>query len=563
MSSILVLPIDIFLQIFESLEARSLLACLQVCHQLNDIISQSVTLTYKIKLFALGMCDNLQDDADMSHRSSMLTAYDEALRELKWTRYEMIDLQNMSDPCVSDGLLVFRVAGRLTPPNQTRLVVFQLPSALRGVRARRWYLDFDFSFYSFIIDAPSDLLVISCGSSRHIQQLGLHLHLCSLSTGDKHPLSQTDGIIRALDLEVQWWYDFDKSSRIRGDYLAFLVISPSPWARHSLFLWNWHSGTLVVDTQLHLPCYAYSFLDDRRLVLIVGNSTATGRGRVRLHVYSWDESSQNAEDPLAPCLEAIYILPDGKIPRGRVDEVRLCSSPGQSVPTGHFYRNTALTEAVLILGLAVPGTSLWHEFNLIIPVCALKTPAPRHGGGHGPASWSFAGYHTSESAPEVPWSEWGHAVTSDECHAFSSLQRQLPSSLYALPFASGSRAVMHKLVTRQNRGAVSTSSRSPAGDTVDRQSKMFVVTDYYPRRVARAIARGDPRIKHSQSPTLHTDVPSTRTYLRVQATLPAELQSIDPGFVCAAMCGDAVLLFQCAKDAEPIHQMEKLHVFTF
>jgi hypothetical protein len=191
MSSNLALPTDIILQIFESLDARDLLACLQVlyrhgqslplptiadcpwitqvCHQLNDIISQSVTLTYKIKLFALGMCDNLQDDADIAHRSSMLTAYDEALRELKWTRYETIDLQNMSDPCVSDGLLVFRVMGH-PAPNETRLVVFQLPSALRGVRARRWYLNFDFSFSNFIIDAALDLLVMFCADPRHVQE---------------------------------------------------------------------------------------------------------------------------------------------------------------------------------------------------------------------------------------------------------------------------------------------------------------------------------------------------------------------------------------------------------
>jgi hypothetical protein len=79
--------------------------------------------------------------------------------------------------------------------------------------------------------------------SSSICRLGYHLHLCSLSTGDKHPLSQTDGVIRlSLDREMQWWYwyDFAHSSRIRGDYLVFLVNSG-----RSLLLWNWHSGTLV------------------------------------------------------------------------------------------------------------------------------------------------------------------------------------------------------------------------------------------------------------------------------------------------------------------------------
>jgi hypothetical protein len=163
MSSNLALPTDIILQVFESLEARNLLewrvfkfrimmaranpclfAPLLTVHVFTGLspterhhlpIGYPESLTYKIKLFAIGMCDNLQGDANIAHRSSMLTAYDEALRELKWTGYETIDLQNMSNPCLSDGLLVFRVVGHLAPPNQARLVVFQLPSALRGVRA--------------------------------------------------------------------------------------------------------------------------------------------------------------------------------------------------------------------------------------------------------------------------------------------------------------------------------------------------------------------------------------------------------------------------------------------
>ncbi|KAI0294178.1 hypothetical protein BC826DRAFT_1139826 [Russula brevipes] len=541
MSSNLALPTDIILQISESLDARDLLACLwisQVCHQLNDIISKSVTLAYKIKLFALGMCDNLQDDADIAHRSSMLTAYDEALRELKWTGYETIDLQGMSDPCVSDGLLVFRVAGHSAPPNETRLVVFQLPSALRGIRAQRWYLDFDFPFSSFTIDAALDLLVMFCDDRRHGQEAGYHLHLCSLSTGDKHPLSQTDGIIRLpLDREMPRWYwsDFTQSSRVRGDCLVFFMDFG-----HSLLLWNWHSGTLV-DLPLPLPYSTYSFLDDRRLVLVAGTSTAKSRGH--LHVYSLDKSTQNPGEVLTPCLEAIYMLPDYKTLRGRADEIRLCNSPFRSVPAGHFYRDTAATDAVLVLGLAVPGTPLFREFNFIIPVCALQTPPARHGGSHHPASRPSTGDNTPDSAPEVPWSEWGHAVI---CDPLSSPWQWSPSGPYRLPFASGARTVMHELVTRQSQGAACTSSRSPARDTMD-LLKALVATDYHPRRVAFAIARRDPRIEHSHSLSVGADAHHVHAFLRVQATLPAQLQSPNTNFLCSVMCGDAVILFQASE----------------
>ncbi|KAI0294175.1 hypothetical protein BC826DRAFT_352876 [Russula brevipes] len=426
-----------------------------------------------------------------------------------------------------------------------------------------------------------------CTDRHHVRELGYHVHLCTLSAGDKHPLSQTDGIIRlSLNREFQWWssywYDFSRSSRIRGDYLVFFVDSRRSWV-----LSNWRSGALL-DMPLPLPCIAFSFLGDRRIVLVFGTYTTAGWGSVGLHVYSLQTSVQNSGDVLTPCLEAIYMLPDDKILgySDHAEEVRLCSSFCRSIPAGHFYRDTADTETALVLSTTIPETRRRQHraqapqargssrptradplppriFNLIIPVSALQTPA-RHGGGHRPASESSAGNNTPDSVPKVPWSEWGRATISDP---FPFSEPQAPhqwylSALYRLPFASGARTVMHELLARQNQGAASTSSGSPAMDTVD-QLNALVVTDYHPRRVAFAVARRDPRIRHSQPLSVGADAPHAHLYLRVQATLPTQLQRLHPSLLCPAMCGDAVILFQYTRDNHHTRLLEKLHVFTF
>ncbi len=133
----------------------------QVCRYIHDVISNSVALQYRIELFAQGMHDNTQDGANMAHRLSMLTAYGDALKELAWTNYETIDLTNteISSRFMSDGILVFQ---KVQPDNDTRtwLDVYQLPSALRGMSARRWTLEFEFPVAFFMVDVASNLLVL-------------------------------------------------------------------------------------------------------------------------------------------------------------------------------------------------------------------------------------------------------------------------------------------------------------------------------------------------------------------------------------------------------------------
>ncbi len=112
------------------------------------------------------MHNNVEDTADTAHRLSMLAEYGDALKELSWTSHETIDITNLSMPYASDGVLAFRVNeqhSRAQKLKLTQLAVFQLPSALRGVPARRWTLDFEFVTWFFIANPARDLLVLACG----------------------------------------------------------------------------------------------------------------------------------------------------------------------------------------------------------------------------------------------------------------------------------------------------------------------------------------------------------------------------------------------------------------
>ncbi len=106
----------------------------------------------------------IQDDANMADRLSKLIAYGDALKELAWTNYETIDLTNplVFKTRMSDGILVFKKnrPSRENTATRTWLGVHQLPSALRGVPARQWTLEFEFSVAYFAVDVASDLLII-------------------------------------------------------------------------------------------------------------------------------------------------------------------------------------------------------------------------------------------------------------------------------------------------------------------------------------------------------------------------------------------------------------------
>jgi len=137
----------------------------QVCRRIHDAISNSAALQFKIELFAQGMHDNfqIQDGANTADRLSRLTAYGDALKGLAWTNYETINLTSpqVISPYMSDGVLIFkRLHFEEGNPTRTWLDVYQLPSALRGVPARRWTLEFSFFVSSLTANVASDLLVL-------------------------------------------------------------------------------------------------------------------------------------------------------------------------------------------------------------------------------------------------------------------------------------------------------------------------------------------------------------------------------------------------------------------
>ncbi|KAI0298765.1 hypothetical protein B0F90DRAFT_1730866, partial [Multifurca ochricompacta] len=561
---LLTVPAEIILRILEYLDIPTLLTCLQVCRRFHDIVANSITLQYNITLLAHGMHDNTQEDevADIAHRFSMLTAYDQALKELAWTNHETIDLQDLWKPYVSDGYLVFQAKERDAPVHgPTRLVVFQLPSALRGIQARRWTLDFDFSASFYIVDVARDLLVISCAESHNHQDLRPHLHLQCLSTGDQHTLSQTDGIIRLPEHRVPFG-NFIEFCRIQGDHLALVAASEQ---ETSLVVWNWHSGIVIAELVLPQPFYGYSFLDDLHLVVAAVPFIWAGTQRSFLHVYSLERCARNPGILLTPWLEATYKLPDNEILRGIIRKPHfLCESPGQSLPIGHFYPDTTMETTALSLILEVFQDSGWGEFDLHIPSAVLLShtrPPLQTKLDSSIASTNVSAWSGTPAPVIMPWNQWGQAVICDirTLSLFPS-PLHLDPSLIGLPSTFGARSVFRQAVVVQRPLSPSpspspTSLSSADGDGRNATHRKMegrnalVLADYHPRRVARALAREDLHLKQGRTLVGGNDnedgvVKHERAYIRAEAVLPDELQHLDPDCLCAAMCGDAVLMFQ-------------------
>ncbi|KAI0292051.1 hypothetical protein B0F90DRAFT_1773117 [Multifurca ochricompacta] len=466
---LLTVPAEIILRILEYLDIPTLLTCLQVCRRFHDIVANSITLQYNITLLAHGMHDNTQED-----------------EELAWTNHETIDLQDLWKPYVSDGYLVFQAKERDAPVHgPTRLVVFQLPSALRGIQARRWTLDFDFSASFYIVDVARDLLVISCAESHNHQDLRPHLHLQCLSTGDQHTLSQTDGIIRLPEHRVPFG-NFIEFCRIQGDHLALVAASEQ---ETSLVVWNWHSGIVIAELVLPQPFYGYSFLDDLHLVVAA-----------LLHVYSLERCARNPGILLTPWLEATYKLPDNEILRGIIRKPHfLCESPGQSLPIGHFYPDTTMETTALSLILEVFQDSGWGEFDLHIPSAVLLShtrPPLQTKLDSSIASTNVSAWSGTPAPVIMPWNQWGQAVICDIRTLSLSVSTPPRPSLIGLPSTFGAR-------TSFGRNAL-------------------VLADYHPRRVARALAREDLHLKQGRTLVGGNDnedgvVKHERAYIRAEA----------------------------------------------
>jgi hypothetical protein len=154
----------------------------QTCRALNQVISHSARLRYKLELSKHGMCDGTSSFLGTADKLNLLAAHVTAWRNLPLAKPQKLGLlEGWSAPrAVSGNILIFSRDGNhldssAHPPSQSLryehtqehtspkpgldLLVLRLPSTPRQVEASQWVLGLPEDAGELCIDASQDLLI--------------------------------------------------------------------------------------------------------------------------------------------------------------------------------------------------------------------------------------------------------------------------------------------------------------------------------------------------------------------------------------------------------------------
>ncbi|KAI0058200.1 hypothetical protein BV25DRAFT_1305561 [Artomyces pyxidatus] len=266
MSHLLLLPTEVVLMVLEDLNLGDLLNLRLTCRELNNVIKDSVILQYKIELAASGMVDCPGGQLSTVSRLEMLQRHQRA-----WRDFSVLEPVLIPPPrglgeneramvIFSEGILAYLYV-ESGGPNST-ICFTQLPSKLRRVDYRRWYLHYDrrlrLLFEDLSIDASQDLLLfVTASEDRNIPVVHVH----SLSTGHPHqegPVSGTIGIEHGSLV-------FPKIE-ICGDYIGMVISSDRRLMKVSI--WNWKTGVIQTESAVNPSQYTtFCFLDDSHILV--------------------------------------------------------------------------------------------------------------------------------------------------------------------------------------------------------------------------------------------------------------------------------------------------------
>ncbi|KAI0060353.1 hypothetical protein BV25DRAFT_1917715 [Artomyces pyxidatus] len=266
MPNLLLLPTEVVVMVLGSLNWDDLPNLKLTCRRLNHIIKDSVILQYRMGLAANGMLDCPDGELPMGSKLEILQRHHQAWRDLSGLEpFELPQPVGFSETgyimaLFSHGILVQTYA-RNRGPNST-ICITRLPSKLRQVEYRRWYLHDEplgLRYPDLTIDASHDLLLFVTSSADRSSH---DIHVRSLSTGRPHPEGPVSAIIK-----IQHGTPFGAGTQTCGDYTGLMVYSEEGSMNH-VSIWNWKTG--VIQTESALPgqpsrFIAFCFLDDSHI----------------------------------------------------------------------------------------------------------------------------------------------------------------------------------------------------------------------------------------------------------------------------------------------------------
>ncbi|KAH9960328.1 hypothetical protein BC827DRAFT_410163 [Russula dissimulans] len=381
LSGLLALPEEILIKVLEDCEYRAILACKSICRRVYDIISRSISLRYTLELAANGMLHRSSSSLGKVQCLDMLAAYEAAWRTLSWSGNAPVEiLIGWGEPVsVSGNVIAFPKPD--VPLKE--LLLLRVPSKFRDVTMKSWNVQLAHDVRDICIDSAQNLLVCYCGVKL--------FHICSLLSGEIHPLVRHVGVINPTS---SWKYRVG-SMRVCGDHLAVA-------SEQGLYIsvWNWKSGEHISDFFASLQSSVFSFLDEYHILF---------PGSIDDGLYVYDIRAMPPINMRKPKLKGTHCF-EITLPRywsfQAVCNINLaCNSvaTGTDATSGLFFTNPDDRMVSLVITPWLNSSDMHahgrHDHNEI------------HVRAHPLLKWTQTHPAPPNACVVIPWSAWGRAAT--------------------------------------------------------------------------------------------------------------------------------------------------------
>ncbi|KAI0061532.1 hypothetical protein BV25DRAFT_1992207 [Artomyces pyxidatus] len=440
---------DVLLEILESLDGRDIVMCKAVCRRLKKVVSETVSLQYKVELFSSGMLDSQHGPhtLTLAERLARLRSYNAAWRCLEWTTCGEV-LPHLQDYSHSaDVATSASIYSRRAEDSMQDTIMQQIPSQLRGIPERHTSLlipaQISDIWSNVYTDAAQDLYVIVVGA-----YLGFRCFMRSISSGEDHPLGC--GILEVIT-SLPPRPGFQTSVDICNAQILITICGRTS-AAFEIILGNWQSGAVLSKQTTSERCGSYVnnghpkayFLDDDHILLEHLEPDACDCGHSSIQVYTID-----SDDGLGATPSYTFVLPDFMqilYPPHRLSPLsKAWMAPRPAVDTGHFHPNPA--DRLLTVILSVPADrGQFDEHYVDIPLHTLRSYVAAHPGG------------------VVPWAAWGP-------RGARATRVRVPRGLSAV----------YRMNEQGFVGGLRRLLLCPAADG----APMILLLDYHPQRIAR------------------------------------------------------------------------------
>ncbi|TFK63757.1 hypothetical protein BDN72DRAFT_963707 [Pluteus cervinus] len=314
---LLSLSSELISAIFEYVDCITVIRCREVCSRLWDIISNDISIQYRLELFA----QNMVDCGPLSAGGITTAARLEALKSFKWTctpklnqegvidinlfpitgvqldrSADIVEIRNFNapaeEPLAEEGFYEPqedeywpRSHGVVFRARQVVLHFVQLPGLVRGIPLKKWTVDLGMSLGEFYVDSTQDLIVVIPP-----QVLGdrIKLHLRRMIDGAEHPLASVPDMTLMLAGHTY------QSITI---YERYIVVPQRP---PGVTILDWKLGKVV--KRWLVPFYGYNFLDSRTFICMIINRTHPQIPHFQIYDVTQGNGSDHEFSPPTPIL---------------------------------------------------------------------------------------------------------------------------------------------------------------------------------------------------------------------------------------------------------------------